>query len=111
MYKSSEINPLKVGYVEAHGTGTLAGDAASTNSISSIFNADGKRHITLLVGPITANIGHLEATRGLAGLIKTVMILEKRAVAPVPNIEHMKDDLNLTSHISVYYVALLNANA
>lgn len=101
MYRQAGIDPLEVGYIEAHGTGTMAGDAAETNSISRIFCKDGEREKPLFVGSIKANIGHLEATSGLAGLIKSVMILEKGIIPPVPNIKDMKSNLKLSSNIKV----------
>ena len=37
-------------------------------------------------GAVKANIGHLEATSGLAGLIKSVLVLEKGLIPPIANL-------------------------
>jgi len=81
----------------------VIGDTAETNSISNIFCGD-DRDDTLYVGSIKANIGHLEAKSGLAGLIKTVMMLERGVIPPVPNIKEMKSNLNLSSDIKVRFM-------
>jgi acyl transferase domain-containing protein len=87
--------------MKAHGTGTAAGDAAETNTISNIFCKDRERDTDLFVGSVKANIGHTEATSGLAGLIKVVLMLEKGLIPPVPGIETLKDSLNLGSRVKV----------
>ena len=87
--------------IKAHGTGTAAGDAAETNSITKIFCDGQERDTDLFVGSIKANVGHTEATSGLAGLIKVVLMLEKGLIPPVPGIEHLKDNLNMGDRIKV----------
>ena len=56
------------------------GDSTELNSIFSTFK-DGRTQ-PLYIGGVKSNIGHLEATSGLAGLIKTLLILEKGHVPP-----------------------------
>lgn len=95
MYKAIDLDPYNVDYVEAHGTGTAAGDAAELGSIGSVFCNESKRTKPLYVGSVKANIGHLESASGLAGILKTVMAMEKRIIPPVPNILKLKENLNL----------------
>ena len=93
MYQELDIDPLDVQYIEAHGTGTVAGDATEMKSISRIFcNAD-RRQSPLYVGSVKSNIGHTECTSGLAGLIKTILILEKGYIPPNVNLEETKSSL------------------
>ena len=75
---SAEIQPNDLAYLEAHGTGTVLGDPIEVEAIQEVF---GRRSIPLVVGSIKANIGHLETGAGIAGLIKTVLVLE-HAKAP-----------------------------
>lgn len=40
------------------------------------------------------NIGHLEGGSGIAGLIKTVMVLEKGIIPPNANFEHVNPSID-----------------
>ena len=82
VYASAGIDPSQVGYVEAHGTGTEAGDAAEMETIARVFCGGKSRPGSLYVGSVKSNIGHLENVSGLAGLIKSVLMLEN-AVIPL----------------------------
>ena len=93
MYQELDFDPLDVQYIEAHGTGTVAGDITEMKSISNVFCSGGRRKSPLYVGSVKSNIGHLESTSGLAGLIKTVMILEKGYIPPNINLEDVKSGL------------------
>ncbi|KAI9689893.1 MAG: Type I Iterative PKS [Bathelium mastoideum] len=93
MYSRVGIHPGQIGYVEAHGTGTKAGDACEFESISDVFCNDRNQDTPLYIGSVKTNIGHLEAASGIAGLIKTVLVLENRQIPPNLNLEHFKDGL------------------
>ena len=93
MYQELDLDPLDVQYVEAHGTGTVAGDATEIKSISRIFCNGDRRQNPLYVGSVKSNIGHTECTSGLAGLIKTILILEKGYIPPNINLEETKSSL------------------
>lgn len=67
-------------YVEAHGTGTSVGDPIEIGSIQSAFKESRSKEDPLFVGAVKSNIGHLEATSGMAGLIKAVLTLEKGVI-------------------------------
>lgn len=95
LYLTSGLDTAAVGYVEAHGTGTAAGDAIETNSISKVFCTDRIAGQPLLVGSVKPNIGHLEAASGIAGFIKTALILEYGLIPPTINVKRLKEDLNL----------------
>lgn len=95
LYRSTGIDLDAVGYVEAHGTGTVTGDTIEANSIVNAFCEGRKRDSPLFVGSIKTNIGHLESASGIAGLIKTVLILEKGQIPPNLNLEQLKPHLSL----------------
>ena len=71
--KKSGISASSVDYVEAHGTGTALGDPIENKSLAEVLNKS--RNVSLIVGSVKTNIGHLEGTVGIAGIIKTVLVL------------------------------------
>ena len=72
---------LSVLRVADKGQGTQAGDPIEAFSLSKIFS-DGRKDQALMVGSIKSNIGHLEGGSGIAGVVKTVLMLEKNLILP-----------------------------
>lgn len=71
-----------VSYVEAHGTGTALGDPIELGALGRVFGAGSERQEPVRIGSVKTNIGHLEAAAGIAGLIKVVLQLQRRELAP-----------------------------
>lgn len=76
----SGISPDEINYVEAHGTGTKLGDPMEIEALRQSWGTE-KQHYCAL-GSVKANIGHLDAAAGVAGFIKTVLMLHHRTVPP-----------------------------
>ncbi|KAB5549432.1 thiolase-like protein [Coniochaeta sp. 2T2.1] len=95
VYGAVGMNPADTLYVEAHGTGTQAGDAAEISSIARVFSEGKNRTRDLYVGLVKSNVGHLEAASGMAGLIKSIMILKKGLIPPNLDFVTPKPGLNL----------------
>ncbi|MGH3312588.1 MAG: SDR family NAD(P)-dependent oxidoreductase [Streptomyces sp.] len=68
-------------YIEAHGTGTGRGDPIEATAIGRVLGQD-RAGDPLLIGSVKTNIGHLEASAGLAGLFKILLALKHRVVPP-----------------------------
>lgn len=81
-YQAVGLDPSETTYVEAHGTGTAVGDPIEAASISRAFCQDKRDNQPLFVGSVKSNIGHLEGGSGIASIIKTVLMLEKKVVLP-----------------------------
>lgn len=88
-YKAAGLGFSETVYFEAHGTGTPVGDPLELSAIGETIGvaraADGCP--PLLVGSVKSNIGHLEGGSGIAGLIKTVLVLEHGLIPAVHGIE------------------------
>ncbi|TGJ81386.1 hypothetical protein E0Z10_g7369 [Xylaria hypoxylon] len=82
VYKKANLPFGFTRYVEAHGTGTPVGDPIEMKAIGRVFRPYRTSEDPLYVGSVKANIGHLEGCSGLAGIIKSIMILEKGVIVP-----------------------------
>lgn len=81
------VGPESVAYVEAHGTGTQLGDPIELSALRNVYTANVRRGGPLLVGSVKAQIGHLEAGAGIAGLIKAILILRQGRVPAQANFQ------------------------
>ncbi|MDB5487557.1 MAG: hypothetical protein JWQ58_1272 [Reyranella sp.] len=98
VYGDFGVDPADLSFVEAHGTGTRVGDPIEADALGKGLAQ--KRTQPLPIGSVKSNVGHLEPVSGLAGLLKSVMALDRGLVpatlhqrAPNPDIPF--DDLNL----------------
>ncbi|KAF2004140.1 polyketide synthase-like protein [Amniculicola lignicola CBS 123094] len=69
-------------FFEAHGTGTPVGDPLEAGAISQVFSGCRTKADPIYIGTVKSNIGHLEGTSGLAGVIKTILALEEGIIPP-----------------------------
>ncbi|KAF2470760.1 putative Phthiocerol synthesis polyketide synthase type I PpsA [Lindgomyces ingoldianus] len=75
------VEPEAVSYVEAHGTGTSVGDPVECQSIREAFGGP-LRDKTLYFSSIKGNIGHTEATAGVSGLVKVLLMMQHGKIPP-----------------------------
>jgi len=76
------LEPSHVSYIEAHGTGTALGDPIELGALTGVFGAQRSPDQPLWVGSVKTNIGHLEGSAGIAGLIKAVLALKHQEIPP-----------------------------
>ncbi|WP_345025597.1 type I polyketide synthase, partial [Streptomyces sedi] len=76
--------PHEVDYVEAHGTGTPLGDPIEVRALAESLGPGRDATNALLIGSAKANLGHLEAAAGVAGLLKAVLSLHHGEIPPHP---------------------------
>ena len=74
------VDPSSVDYVEAHGVGTSLGDAIEVRAASNVYGRDRRADRPLLMGTVKTNIGHLEWAAGVAGLIKTILSMQRGVI-------------------------------
>ncbi|MFE0650164.1 SDR family NAD(P)-dependent oxidoreductase [Streptomyces sp. NPDC059534] len=78
---AAAVEPDEVSYVEAHGSATRLGDAIELGALHDVFKGRSADR-PLAVGAVKTNIGHTLSAAGVAGLIKTVLVLEHGVVPP-----------------------------
>jgi acyl transferase domain-containing protein len=78
----ADVSADTVSYVEAHGTATALGDPAEVAALTQAFRRTTKRCKFCGLGTVKSNIGHLDAAAGIAGFIKTVLMLHHRRLVP-----------------------------
>ena len=81
------IAPSQIGYVEAHGTGTAVGDPIEAHALAEALCADRAPDAPLIIGSVKTNLGHLETASGLAGLVKTALVLKHGRIPPTLHFE------------------------
>ncbi len=73
------LRPSDIGCIEGHGTATSLGDAVEVAALTAACRGAAPGAITL--GSAKSNIGHTETAAGVAGLIKSVLMLEHATIA------------------------------
>ena len=81
----AEVDPRSISYIEAHGTATPLGDPIEIAALTKVFRASTPDIGFCRLGSLKANLGHLDAAAGVAGLIKTVLALKNREIPPLVN--------------------------
>jgi acyl transferase domain-containing protein/aryl carrier-like protein len=79
--QDAAINAGDIAYIECHGTGTKIGDPIEISAIQNTIarNRNGQK---CYIGSVKSNIGHLESAAGIAGLIKSALILNYGLIPP-----------------------------
>lgn len=89
----AEIEPRDVSYIEAHGTGTKMGDPIEFEALMKVYGGLSQESIAL--STVKANIGHLDALSGLAGVLKVIGDLQHRTISPLANYEEPNQAIDL----------------
>ena len=89
------IDPRTISYIEAHGTGTQLGDPIEIAALTKVFRAAPLISASVGSARLKANIGHLDAAAGVAGLIKSVLALKHREIPPLVNFRTPNPQLDL----------------
>ena len=111
-YKLAGLNMSHTRFFEAHGTGkvvavehilvahhhigTEVGDPIEAHAIGNSFKTYRSVESPMHVGAVKSNIGHLEGSSGIAGLIKTIIVLEKGVIPPNTGFECVNPRINPT---------------
>ena len=100
-YARNGLDMTQTRYFEAHGTGTVVGDPTEFNAIATAFAGVKTKQDPLFVSSVKNNIGHLEGASGLAGLLKSILILEHAVIPPHAHFERLADSALNSQEIQV----------
>ncbi|MBD3267391.1 acyltransferase domain-containing protein, partial [bacterium] len=78
----ANLQPADVDYVEAHGTGTILGDPIEVHALDAVYGKAHDASHPLYIGSVKTNIGHTEASAGIAGIMKVVLSLQNKKIPP-----------------------------
>lgn len=76
------IHPRAIDYVEAAATGTRIGDAIEVKALKDSLLGQRSDSAPLIVGSVKSNLGHLEGTGGIIGLIKALLCIQHGEIPP-----------------------------
>jgi acyl transferase domain-containing protein/acyl-CoA synthetase (AMP-forming)/AMP-acid ligase II len=91
----------EINYVEAHGTGTPLGDPIEVRSLRAVLAQGRDPQRPCALGSVKANIGHLEAAAGAAGLLKTILSLQHGEILPHPTLDQINPLVELGDAFTV----------
>jgi len=106
-----EVESESIDYVETHGTGTLLGDPVEIQGLKLAFDTKKKGYCA--IGSVKTNIGHLDTAAGVAGFIKTVLLLMHRLIPPTLHFEIPNSKIDFIStpfYVNTKLEALENDN-
>lgn len=92
----SKLEPSQIAVVEAHGTGTQVGDPAEYESICQALGGP-VRSKPLLFGSVKGLVGHTECTSGAVSLIKTLLMIQEKAIPPQASYHTLNPHLNASA--------------
>ncbi len=96
-YKSAGWQPWDVDLIECHGTGTHAGDNTEIDSLIELWKNAPQRSQACAIGSVKSMIGHLLTAAGAAGMIKTLIAIQKSMLPPSINFSEPPADSPLTN--------------
>ena len=83
-YSQARWTPDMVDLIECHATGTPVGDAVEFESLCRLWE---DRRGRCVLSAVKSNIGHLLTAAGSAGLIRTILAMNRGIFPPVANFE------------------------
>jgi acyl transferase domain-containing protein len=100
-YHMAGVDPDTVRYIEAHGTATALGDPIEIDALKKSFNSSNRN--SCAIGSVKTNIGHLDAAAGIAGFIKTALVIQNKQIPPSLHFESNNPKIDFEN--SPFYVS------
>lgn len=97
----ARLDPAQVRFIEAHGTGTPLGDPIEMNSIQTMYGQHRNEENPLWVGSVKAQLGHTEASAGVASLIKLALCVSENRIVPQGNFSRLNPHIRLLDGVKI----------
>ncbi|WUI01420.1 SDR family NAD(P)-dependent oxidoreductase [Spirillospora sp. NBC_00431] len=81
-YEQAGLDPAAVQYVELHGAASVVGDPVEAAALGAVLGRARPDDVSLPVGSVKTNIGHLEGASAIAGIVKTLLSIWHRELPP-----------------------------
>lgn len=96
-WKKADIDPGTIDYIEAHGTGTKLGDPIEIEAIQRAFRRFTDKRQFCAVASLKSNLGHLDNTAGIAGLVKAALSLHEKRIYPSLHFERPNREIDFAN--------------
>lgn len=80
--RKAKMKATDYSYIEAHGTGTKLGDPIEINALNRVFESYDAPKQGCAIGTVKSNIGHTEATAGIASITKVLLQMKYQKLVP-----------------------------
>jgi PfaB family protein len=80
---SAGLSPDDIGYLEVFGSGIAREDEVEVEGLLAAYHT-AQPDLTCALGSVKANVGHTFAASGMASLIKTALVLDRRFIPATP---------------------------
>lgn len=97
----AEVSPESISYIEGHGSATSLGDKIEITALAEAFK-NVPAGYKCPIGSVKANVGHLNVAAGIAGFIKTCLMLKHTTLPPAVNFT--TPNSKLTDEDSPFYI-------
>lgn len=99
----AKINPRSISYLEAHGTGTPLGDPIEITGLEDAYQPVTSDKQFCAIGSVKSNIGHAEGAAGISQVIKVLLQIQAKQIAPnLIHSEHLNSKIDFSA--SPFYV-------
>ncbi|MEU6664780.1 type I polyketide synthase [Streptomyces sp. NPDC046727] len=92
----AELTADRIGLFEAHGTGTGIGDTLEVEAAARAWSAHGATRENCRLTSIKANVGHLAAAAGAAGVVAAVLAMQHEEIPPNLPLTHGATPMDLS---------------